>query len=778
MDTVINTVSLIILIPIVIVILAVAFVIFKLRYKIAKSNQALVISGGKKTKKAQQGPTVLVSGGAFISPFKRHEFFPLAVMTVSSDDKKTQTKTVVPVVVKWTAQLKPDIETEGSLAKAVMGFIGKSDKEIADSLQQTLEGEVRAVIATLTPEEVIEGRDKFKSDVEANVQERMAELGFKLISLNITEVGDDQGHYDNLAAKDREERRREAENLRAKEQQSIDETAAATSRASEEARIAKDLAIAEKDRDLKLKKSEYQAETDKAGQDALYAGRIREQERAKELANSEGAVMVERERQNQAAAEARRNVETTMAETAKQKAKIDAESAAQKAEIDAKARVIIAEQDAEAKAKAAEREAGGQAEADKRRAEGKATARKTEAEAEAEFIKKTRFANADGIAAEGRAEAEAIREKGLAEAEAERAKAEALAANEAVNLQVTLAEIESKTRIQVSTAIATAVAEVGTNATIIDMGGSGHREEGNLLTNFLGSLPETLAKMDVKSAALNGASASEVINALSAALQNKEAIGGSELGTIAKKVIHHETPEGQMSTTITVTPVAEISEDAEDVVSPPEEKISENTNTDSEDAKEEPVVTAVEEKPEPEDVNTESKQADEGAWTLPFDGSKKAVHDTPVVEEVVEAVVAEEVVEAVAAEEVVEAVATEEVVEAETIEAPEDNPILVAEAKGAVADIVQAQKLGAAETEEIAKIYTIAKDSGLDDKEALDLVAKGVGAVKTMHKSGERVDPKAVAKVMLDLDASGNVGTDEIIDLLANFGKKAAAKKR
>ena len=94
-DTVINTVSLIILIPIVIVILAVAFVIFKLRYKIAKSNQALVISGGKKTKKAQQGPTVLVSGGAFISPFKRHEFFPLAVMTVSSDDKKTSASAIV-----------------------------------------------------------------------------------------------------------------------------------------------------------------------------------------------------------------------------------------------------------------------------------------------------------------------------------------------------------------------------------------------------------------------------------------------------------------------------------------------------------------------------------------------------------------------------------------------------------------------------------------------------------------------------------------------------------
>jgi uncharacterized membrane protein YqiK len=58
-----NTLTLIVWAPIVIVLLIIGFVVFRLRYKIAKSNQALVISGGKKKKGEPQAPIVLVSGG-------------------------------------------------------------------------------------------------------------------------------------------------------------------------------------------------------------------------------------------------------------------------------------------------------------------------------------------------------------------------------------------------------------------------------------------------------------------------------------------------------------------------------------------------------------------------------------------------------------------------------------------------------------------------------------------------------------------------------------------
>lgn len=517
-----GTLGWVIAVIIVLVIVVVGFVIYRMFfYKIAKSSQALVVTGGKK------GMRVITAGGAFVSPLRRHEFFPLNVMTVVSDNKETQTKTVVPVIVTWTAQLRPDTETDGSLEKAIMGFIGKQAVDIERSLQQTLEGEVRAVVATLTPEEVIEGREQFKTDVEKNVKIRMEELGFKLISLNITEVNDSKGHYENLAAKDREEKRRVAENLTAEEQKTIDIKVAETTKESETARIDKELTIAEKDRDLALKKSEYKAETDKAEQDAIYAGRVREQERQQELAVSEGAVAIEREKQNKLAAEAHRDVATTVAETEKQRAVIDAEKEKEKTRIEAEAAAKKNQIDAEAEAIVNQKRAEGEAKAAREKASGEADAVREKAEADAEQIRKTGLAEAEKTQAVGEAEAAAILAKGKAEAEAEKLMAEALAANDEVNLKVTLAEIERDTKIKIWDGITTTMASVGEKATFIDMGGS-KSGEGDLLTSVLGNVPELLKKLDVKNEALNGLPIADGIGQIVAAITNpSDGDGGS-----------------------------------------------------------------------------------------------------------------------------------------------------------------------------------------------------------------------------------------------------------
>ncbi|MCL1846846.1 MAG: SPFH domain-containing protein [Coriobacteriia bacterium] len=765
MESVLGVLSTIIWIVVAIVVLIVVIIVFKLRYKIAKSNQALVISGGNKRRKkvGAQGPSVLVSGGAFISPFKRHEFFSLAVLTVISDDRETQTKTVVPVVVKWTAQLKPDTETEGALAKAVMGFIGKSEMDIKESLQQTLEGEIRAVVATLTPEEVIEGREKFKSDIEENVKERMAELGFKLISLNITEVKDNNDHYNNLAAKDREEKRRIAENLRAEEQKSIDETAATTSQVSESARIAKDMTVAEKNRDLKLKQAGFREETDKADKVAEFAGQLEEQDKLKDLASKEGEVAVEREKQNRRAAEARRDVETTLAETEKQKAVINAEAAKAKSEIDADAQAAIAEKRAAGEAEAAKRRAHGDAEARIERAKGEADAVRAAADAEAEKIRKTRSANAEGIEAEGRAEAEAIRQKGLAEAEAERAKAEALAAQEGVNLQVTLAEIESQTRIKVSTAIATAVAEVGTNATIIDMGAGNGITEGDLLSRLLGGLPETLAKLDVKSAALNGQPFSSTLNDLIRSVTNtpENLAGAAVTGVAADKALNKpaRTPRvGALAASDEPTAVDAASLDAGTAanltvpaVTPEDEPIEDSAEL---------IVEIIPETVEP--VTAPLEEAPKGSdWQPPFrEGSGARKADKPKESEKPKEVeVPEEVVEV-----------------ADAIEAA-DAVVPSAEMLQAVQSIAKINEMDQIQAWELAQVCEVIKDAGLQvDKDVYTAAYNAVDVIKTIHRSGEKVDVKHVAKAILDLDEGAS--SSDILKRVAELTKKARASKK
>ena len=790
MGSVLGWLAVVFWVIVVLVVLLISFIIFRLRYKIAKSNQALVISGGGKKRKkvGAQGPTVLVSGGAFISPFKRHEFFSLAVITVVSDDRETQTKTVVPVVVKWTAQLKPDTETEGALAKAVMGFIGKSEMDIKESLQQTLEGEVRAVVATLTPEEVIEGREKFKSDIEENVKERMAELGFKLISLNITEVKDNNDHYNNLAAKDREEKRRIAENLRAEEQKSIDETAATTSQVAESARIAKDMTVAEKNRDLKLKQAGFREETDKADKVAEFAGQLEEQDKLKDLAGKEGEVAVEREKQNRRAAEARREVETTLAETEKQKAVINAEAAKAKAEIDADAQAAIAETRATGEAEAARRRAHGEAEAAIERAKGEADAVMATAAAEAEKIRKTRMANAQGIEAEGRAEAEAIRQKGLAEAEAERAKAEALAAQEGVNLQVTLAEIESQTRIKVSTAIATAVAEVGTNATIIDMGAGNGASESDLLSRVLGGLPETLAKLDVKNMALNGQPFSSTLNDLVRAVTNKpeNLAGAAVVGAGAEKVLNRAL-KAEVSGAVAVDADALVAADDEEQGVAAGAAATDSAEAEAaapadaaplaesgiEQAAKKDEVPLAEQSPGPavSTTNVVAQPADakeDSNWQPPFNANakqKKAAAPAKPAEQATPDVPAKPAEEATPVVPLVEPAAEEEPFE------PSE------EILEAVAGIAKVNALDEGQTHELAQVFAAIRDIGIEpDKNATAIANNAVNVIKAIHGTGEKVDVKHVAKAILDLDEGA--GTGAIIRRVAEIAGKAKGQHR
>jgi hypothetical protein len=498
---------------------------YKFRYKIASADQALVVTGGKKE------PLILPGGGAFVPPNRKYDYFPIGVMTVRSSDQETQTSTLVPIVVQWTAQLRVDVNTAGSLEKAVRGFGGYETKDIANSLQQTLDGEVRAVVAEMTPEEVVTDKVAFSERVSEGVARRMEDLGYQLVSLNISEVSDNNQHYYNLAAADRETKREESEKLTARANQKVAVEKAEANKIAKQAELESNLSVDEKEREVRLRRAKIKEETDVAEADAEIAGQLRREERNKDLAVRQGEVLVIQAKQDQDAALAQREANLTRAETDKHRATIEAETAAKRSEIDANAFARRSEINAAAQAKVSETEAAGaaraatakakgEAEAARLRAEGEAEAVKVAAKARAEEISSTGLAEAEVRRAQGEAEAEATRAKGAAEAEVKRMMAEAMAAHEGANLKISIAEIESHTRIAIADAISAAVNEVGSNATFIDMGGSS--ANGNLLTGVLGDLPELLKKLDIKNQALNGESFAETLHSTIRAVNDKK----------------------------------------------------------------------------------------------------------------------------------------------------------------------------------------------------------------------------------------------------------------
>lgn len=499
---------LVVAIPVVVVIAVILILMFVLT-KTAEGNEALVVSGVGATDK-NGNPTIKRAGGRVVIPFiQKAKYFDLCVRTAKVSGDVTKTQTGVPVRIDWAVAYNPDISSQETLQKAVFNFLDKNDAELERVILDVVSGGVRAVIAKMTPEEVMKEKDKLDDEVKKSIDTQMRDLGFNII-LSIHEVEDAPGStfLQDLSARDREGKRRDAANVTAEAEQSIREKHAETDKVAKEKELETEVAIAERQRDADVKKAQFQAETAREQAKSEMAGELQKESINQELEEKKGAVAVTQAEQANLAALKQQQVEVTKAETDKKKIIIKAEAEAEEQKARAKG-------EAEASAVKRTRTAEAEAEARKTEAEGVAEARKTEAAADAEAITVKGKAEADAIEAKGIAEAAAIEAKGKAEAEAARALSDAQAANDKVNFELKKIEIEQNTRVQVATNVATVMAEVGKNAKFYDFGGSSKQEgNGDLLTGILGRIPQLFAQADMQNQALNGEEITDTVRRL------------------------------------------------------------------------------------------------------------------------------------------------------------------------------------------------------------------------------------------------------------------------
>ena len=90
----------------------------------------------------------------------------------------------------------------------------------------------------MTPEAVMKEKDQLDDEVKKSISTQMHDLGLS-VTLSIHEVEDADGstYYKDLAAPDRESKRKEAANITASAEQSIRETKAQTNRDAKEQEI-------------------------------------------------------------------------------------------------------------------------------------------------------------------------------------------------------------------------------------------------------------------------------------------------------------------------------------------------------------------------------------------------------------------------------------------------------------------------------------------------------------------------------------------------------------
>merc|ERR1719346_757782 len=112
-------------------------------------------------------------------------------MTLNPVCENVETAQGVPLTVTGVAQVKI-MKNPELLHTASEQFLGKKEHEIKSTVLQTLEGHLRAILGTLTVEEVYKDRDQFASLVREVAAPDVGRMGIEVLSFTIKDV------YDNV----------------------------------------------------------------------------------------------------------------------------------------------------------------------------------------------------------------------------------------------------------------------------------------------------------------------------------------------------------------------------------------------------------------------------------------------------------------------------------------------------------------------------------------------------------------------------------------------------
>jgi len=176
---------------------AIAAIAVKL-LRICRANEAFIISGGRHLDPTGQecGYRIIKGGKALIIPlFERCDKLDLTNMIIDVKVKGAYSKGGIPVNVAGVANVK--VPGQGpTLANAVVRLLGKERVEIQAIAKDTLEGNLRGVMARLTPEQLNEDKMKFAQMLMGEAEDDLHKLGLILDTLKIQNVWDDVGYLD------------------------------------------------------------------------------------------------------------------------------------------------------------------------------------------------------------------------------------------------------------------------------------------------------------------------------------------------------------------------------------------------------------------------------------------------------------------------------------------------------------------------------------------------------------------------------------------------------
>jgi flotillin len=268
------------------VVVVVAVMTIKSLIVIVPPNMAAVLTGRKR--KLPSGETVgyrsVIGGRTLRVPiietvqYTSLETFPIEISVSNAFSKGN-----IPLNIEAIANVKIASEPETVFNNAVERILGKTEDEIMSMAKDTLMGNLRGVLATLTPEAVNEDRLGFAAALAEDAGEDLAALGFHLDVLKIQNVSDERGYLEAIGRKKAAEAVRDAEIAEADAAAETRQRQASARQVAEVKEAEADITIAEAQNALRVRKAELDREAQIVERTALVKAQESEVEAQKAL---------------------------------------------------------------------------------------------------------------------------------------------------------------------------------------------------------------------------------------------------------------------------------------------------------------------------------------------------------------------------------------------------------------------------------------------------------------------------------------------------------------
>merc|ERR1719347_1590345 len=218
-------------------------------------------------------------------------------MTLNPVCDNVETKQGVPLTVTGVAQVKI-MKNPELLGIAAEQFLGKREEEITDTILQTLEGHLRAILGTLTVEEVYKDRDQFANLVRDIAKPDVGKMGIEILSFTIKDVYDNVDYLSSLGKTQTAAVKRDAEIGVAQANRDAGIREAECEKSAMDIKYSTDTKIEDNSRGFKMQKANFDKEVNTAKAEAQMAYELQAAKIQQRIRNEEIQIqVVERRKQ-------------------------------------------------------------------------------------------------------------------------------------------------------------------------------------------------------------------------------------------------------------------------------------------------------------------------------------------------------------------------------------------------------------------------------------------------------------------------------------------------